>query len=369
LVLSAKIGTTAVQGQFSITIAPADQPLTAALGSIAPSPQTGPAAPWKGVSKTLADGSTGIVAESGQISNNGLSWLRFNCGTANSKAGSRWSVLSFYWKVSSEAGADFLICTVDGIMQRDADTGKRLAISGDTGWIKQTLWIDTNSQHVVEFNYIKDPSLSSGEDRAWVYGLSLGALPVITTAPADSIKITPGSSADSKTFSLDATVDNATSLVWKRDGVTLKDGASSTGSIVSGSATGNLKLTNVSASDAGVYWIEATNGFGTVANRGTVVTVVAPPVFTSLPVVPAGLKLGDPLTLNVSASGAQPMLYRWNKDGVTGRWSSSPSLTIPRTTSNSPGQYSITAVNPFGAITSGSIKVSFGAAAQSMPSK
>ena len=87
--------------------------------------------------------------------------------------------------------------------------------------------------------------------------------------------------------------------------------------------------------------------------------VWVPPVVTSQPVAPIGLKVGDPLILTAQVSGAQPMYYQWNKDGVAGRWTSTPSLMINRTTAASAGKYVLVAVNPSGTVSSQEVTVSF----------
>ena len=68
--------------------------------------------------------------------------------------------LSFWWKVSSESGCDYLMFFIDGIEQ----TGK---ISGEIDWQKKDYGIPDGS-HQVMWMYRKDWLRSAGSDCAWV---------------------------------------------------------------------------------------------------------------------------------------------------------------------------------------------------------
>jgi hypothetical protein len=68
--------------------------------------------------------------------------------------------LSFYWKVSSESGYDFLMFYIDGTLQ----PGK---ISGNVDWVKNTISIPSGS-HTLKWQYSKNGSQSKGCDSAWV---------------------------------------------------------------------------------------------------------------------------------------------------------------------------------------------------------
>ena len=104
------------------------------------------------------------------------------------------------------------------------------------------------------------------------------------------------------------------------------------------------------------WWPETAGG--AVASQRSEVVVWVPPVVTSQPVAPIGLRIGDPLILTAQVSGAQPMYYQWKKDGVPGRWSTTPSLTLNRTTATSAGKYVLVAVNPSGTVSSQEVTVS-----------
>ena len=71
--------------------------------------------------------------------------------------------LTFWWKVSSESGYDFLELYLNGIIQ----TGSNAKISGEVDWVQKTLSIPAGSQ-VVRWTYMKDGSVVAGSDAAFV---------------------------------------------------------------------------------------------------------------------------------------------------------------------------------------------------------
>ncbi len=68
--------------------------------------------------------------------------------------------LSFWWKVSSESGWDYLRLLVDGV-------SSATPISGETAWAQQTVSIAAGT-HLVQWKYTKDSIISSGGDTGWV---------------------------------------------------------------------------------------------------------------------------------------------------------------------------------------------------------
>jgi hypothetical protein len=67
--------------------------------------------------------------------------------------------VSFYWKVSSESGYDYLRFFIDGVEQDQ--------ISGTTSWAQKTYSV-TSGTHTLKWEYDKDYSVSSGSDCGWV---------------------------------------------------------------------------------------------------------------------------------------------------------------------------------------------------------
>ncbi len=67
--------------------------------------------------------------------------------------------ISFYWKVSSQSGSDFLSCYVDGNL--------KASISGEVDW-NYTNFAFLPGTHTVKWMYSKDGSGSSGSDCGWI---------------------------------------------------------------------------------------------------------------------------------------------------------------------------------------------------------
>jgi hypothetical protein len=121
---------------------------------------------WSAQTATTFDGVDAV--KSGTITHSQTSSL----STTINEAGT----LSFFWKVSSESGYDFLSLFVNGVEQ----TGSLAKISGEVNWVQKTVTLSAGS-NTLEWRYSKDGSVNSGSDAAWV----------------DQVVFTPGSSPGS----------------------------------------------------------------------------------------------------------------------------------------------------------------------------
>ena len=356
-----------VSGDFVITVLPNALPLADAFPAVS-ALSTSPAAPWTGVSIERADGKTATVARSGLIANDGTTSLSFDYTPPVGEPRGGGSVMTFYWKASTERlggrnrYGDFVQCRVNGMLAADAETGRALLLSGETGWVKQSVRLRHNGPQKVEFIFAKDSSLSVGQDRVWVYLGGIGQLPSITAQPS-SVHLQAGQTG----FSLTAAVSRAETLVWRRNFVTLQDGVSDSGSVISGASTAQLTVSNAGGADVGHYWLEARNSIGSVITSPVLVVIAAPPVISQQPAAPVGLNVGDPLLLTAEVSSASRVRYRWLKDGLATGWRVSESgtiaLSMPRTTANSAGKYQLVVANAFGEVASNEIAVVFSSAA------
>jgi len=105
---------------------------------------------WFGQSATTHDGID--AAQSGDIGDSQQSWMT----TEVTGPGD----LSFWWKVSSESGWDFLRFYIDDIEQ--------LSISGtDADWEQKHVTLSEGT-HTLKWSYTKDDSVSRGEDCGWL---------------------------------------------------------------------------------------------------------------------------------------------------------------------------------------------------------
>ncbi len=115
---------------------------------------TGGSAAWYGQKGISIIG--GDAAQSGAIADGQESYLE----TSVSGPGA----LSFYWKVSSEFGWDYLEFYVDGVLQ----DGR---ITGEVDWAQQSYQIPAGA-HTLRWRYVKDLSTAAGSDAGWVDGVA-----------------------------------------------------------------------------------------------------------------------------------------------------------------------------------------------------
>lgn len=81
------------------------------------------------------------------------------------------SVVSFYYKVSSENNYDKLYFKIDGTEKNNW--------SGDLSWA-QAAYVLTPGNHELRWEYTKDSSVSSGSDCAWIDNIVFPASTIIT---------------------------------------------------------------------------------------------------------------------------------------------------------------------------------------------
>ena len=107
------------------------------------------------------------AAKSGDISHNQQSSIQ----TTVSGAGT----VSFYWKVSSETGSDYLEFYIDGLLLDQ--------ISGSVDWKMLTYTITATGSHTFEWRYVKDATIDSRDDCGWVDQVKWG--PIVSTTACD----------------------------------------------------------------------------------------------------------------------------------------------------------------------------------------
>ncbi|MCC6233895.1 MAG: immunoglobulin domain-containing protein, partial [Verrucomicrobiales bacterium] len=94
------------------------------------------------------------------------------------------------------------------------------------------------------------------------------------------------------------------SYQWQKDGVA-----------VPGAVSSLLSWSAVSAADEGRYSVVVSNSAGVVTSAEAVLTVLVPPSLISSP-ASVTAKVGEAVSLTVSAEGTAPLSYQWQKDGV-----------------------------------------------------
>lgn len=139
------------------------------------------------------------------------------------------------------------------------------------------------------------------------------------------------------------TVVTPTSVVWKKDGVT-----------VAGATSRSLSLYGFTAAQAGSYVAIVTTPGGTATSQPIVLSV------QNLGVVPAiqnqpGAEnrfVGQSASFDVSAVGEFPLSYQWRKDGVAISGATSSSFYISTVAASHAGAYSVVVTNRNGSVTS-----------------
>ena len=122
-------------------------------------------APWAAQSSVAHAG--GTAAQSPAIPDQSATFLQTSLvGPGN---------LSFWWKVSSESGYDFLTFSVDGVPQAGG-------ISGEVDWVQRSTSLPAGP-HVLRWTFAKDEAESGGLDRAWVDQVSFtgGTAPAVSS--------------------------------------------------------------------------------------------------------------------------------------------------------------------------------------------
>jgi hypothetical protein len=192
--------------------------------------QQGGSKPWTITGLNRYEGNYGSV--SGPVSDyqNSQMLLTYTSVTDDS--------ISFYLSTSTEQDYDYLMFTVDGVLQAQW--------SGETPWTRAAFPV-TAGQHTFKWIYLKDLAYQTGLDRVWVDFIALPppVLPVVEPGSDDTI-------CAGMTPLLHATAQQCDSVKWSTsgDGIFANDTALTTlytpgtGDLVSGGT--NLVLTGFS---------------------------------------------------------------------------------------------------------------------------
>jgi hypothetical protein len=139
----------AVYAGGAITPQPPADSLSKALDTVL-SFTLGGSADWFDQTTTSYYG--GSAVQNGDISHGQDSWMLTTVVGRGT--------VTFYWKVSSEDGYDFLEFYIDSSLKD--------RISGSVDWQQKTYPIDTLGSHTLKWRYVKDGSVDSGSDCGWV---------------------------------------------------------------------------------------------------------------------------------------------------------------------------------------------------------
>ena len=280
--------------QLTIVSAPYNGTLAAALNATnlvwTASPTN---APWFAEISITHDGVA--AAQSGHITDNQQSILQ----TTVTGPGP----ITFWWKVSSEQGYDFLNFFVDSTNQPTVS----VRISGEVDWQQLSFNIPSGA-HNLFWIYSKDFSVSAGQDAGWLDQVTFTPAPLITQQP-ESQTAWMGLNA---TFQADATWSGIANVQWLKNGTNLPDAHSML-----------LTLTNLTRRDSGMYALLISNAGGSVTSSNASLVVLVPQRLSAPRLLPDGgfgfssgdadggpLQPGDLAGFQVQAS---TNLVDWNK--------------------------------------------------------
>ena len=165
------------------------------------------------------------------------------------------------------------------------------------------------------------------------------AVPVIRTQPA-SVQAGTGSTV---ALSVEATSSTPLTYQWYKNTVAL-----------SGATAATYSIASLAAEHEGNYTVVVANAEGTTTSAIATVTTREPglaPTITSQP-ASATVLLGSAASFSVTASGTAPLTYQWYKNAVARPGATAATYSIPATTLNDAGQYSVVVGNAEGSTTS-----------------
>jgi hypothetical protein len=133
------------------------------------------------------------------------------------------------------------------------------------------------------------------------------------------------------------------------------------GTDVSGATSATLTLNNIQLGDAGSYTVVATNSVSTATSNAAVITVNAPPAFTTQPQSQT-VVVGATVTFTAAASGTPAPTLQWKKGGVEISGQTGATLTLNNVQVADAGSYTVVATNAVTSTTSSAAVLTVNAA-------
>jgi hypothetical protein len=149
--------------------------------------------------------------------------------------------------------------------------------------------------------------------------LKVGHPPEIISQPATPTILLAGKSV---TLSVKASGTAKLTYQWQRNGIGIPKATGSKYTIKAAKGTAGLAA-------EGIYTVVVKNTLGSVISAPSAVSVIIPVSIIMQPVAPPSLlRLGDSVTLSVSATGTGPLFYQWKRSGKDISGANSASLTL-----------------------------------------
>jgi len=171
------------------------------------------------------------------------------------------------------------------------------------------------------------------------FGLSVISPPAITVQPISHGALEGGTTV----FMVSATGGLPLFYQWQVNGTNLTDEGN-----ISGTATTNLIISNISAANIGIYSVVVTNAAGAVTSSNAPLFIVqSRPVITMQPSSQTTV-LSETTVFTVKASGTAPLSYQWSFDGTNLVSATNQILTLPNVQLVQAGSYAVVVTNIFG---------------------
>lgn len=237
-----------------------------------------------------------------------------------------------------------------GVILSNGQTGNGSTYAGVTSntlTISNVQAADAGSYDVV----VTNPGGDTVSDTATLATTSTPQAPVIVAELSDETVL----ATETAHFSVVVNGTSPLTYVWSKGGVTLANGTTAQGSVISGADTSSLTITNATLLDAGAYGVSVTNSVNSDTSAATLTVNKAPTIITQPQT--AIVNPGVAHTLAATFGEASPApTYRWEKssDGInysTVSGATSPSLELTASLANS-GFYRVIATNSVGTATS-----------------
>ena len=179
-------------------------------------------------------------------------------------------------------------------------------------------------------------------DEGTIFRISIKAPLQITRQPQTQLAYL----GDSVSFSVATFGSLPVSYQWRKNGRTVSDGGS-----LSGSNARTLVVTNVAITDAANYSVVVSNASGAVTSVSAALQIIVSPPFIITEPDDATVLAGAAATFSVEAVGDEPLRYQWQMDGtnlidggaIVG--STTSTLTINSASASNAGTYSVIVSN------------------------
>jgi hypothetical protein len=158
-------------------------------------------------------------------------------------------------------------------------------------------------------------------------------------------------------FTVSASGTAPLSYQWQFNGANLANGGR-----IAGATTNLLTLTSAQTTDAGSYRVIVSNNSGSVTSQVAVLTVTAGAPSITEPPTPQVVVAGTNVFLKVTATGSEPLIYQWYKDGVPIPNGTNSILALNGVTIADRGQYSVRVSNTYGSAVSEPVQLAIQAA-------